>query len=40
VLNVLHKCFLANLLNHLHDIECIGASPVVVDRHIPDFPKK
>jgi hypothetical protein len=24
VLNVLHKCFFVNLLNHLHDIWCIG----------------
>jgi hypothetical protein len=39
VLNVLHKCFLVNLLNHLHDIGCIGTLPVVGDSHIPDFLK-
>jgi hypothetical protein len=39
VLNVLHKYFLANLLNHLHDIGCIGTWPVVGDSHIPDFLK-
>jgi hypothetical protein len=37
VLNVLHKGFLANLLNHLHDIGCIGTLPVVGDSHTPNF---
>jgi hypothetical protein len=39
VLNVLDKDFLANFLNHLHDIVCIGTCLIVGDSHIPDFLK-
>jgi hypothetical protein len=39
VLNILDKGFLANFLNHLHDIGCTSTGPVVGDSHILDFLK-